>query len=322
MEEKNMSREERKIRKHNKQVSLKNKYIIYWLAILGIAIVVLLAYALNTSNEKEEKSSTGNISDFIIAEEDESTESASSNMGNTLEETKNNANESQTTEKEQSQATNSSDTEDAENQVTDSNEKQNEESQTTSSNETKSGEEQATNNSKEKTTSSDETKNDENQIEQNSENQTETNAEVVKKEVEFSKPVEGSIIKEFAKDNLVYSETLKEWITHNGIDISASKTTVVKASADGTVKSIKNDPRYGLTVIISHDDNYETVYSNLLTAEFIVEGETLKVGQSIGTVGNSASFESSDEAHLHFEIIKNGEYVDPNIYVNYSTVQN
>ena len=48
----------------------------------------------------------------------------------------------------------------------------------------------------------------------------------------------------------MYSETLKEWITHLGIDIKAEKATVVKAAEAGTVKSIKNDPRYGLTVII------------------------------------------------------------------------
>ena len=48
-------------------------------------------------------------------------------------------------------------------------------------------------------------------------------------------------MREYAKDNLVYSSTLEEWVTHMGIDIKADKTTVVKAAADGTVKSIKND---------------------------------------------------------------------------------
>lgn len=135
------------------------------------------------------------------------------------------------------------------------------------------------------------------------------------KEVSFAKPVEGDVIREFAKDNLVYSETLQEWVTHLGIDIKANKTTVVKASADGTIRSIKNDPRYGLTIIIDHDDGYQTIYSNLLTTEFVVEGEKVKQGQSIGTVGNTAVFEISDESHLHFEILKDSEQLDPNIYI-------
>ncbi len=138
-----------------------------------------------------------------------------------------------------------------------------------------------------------------------------------KKEIKFEKPVEGEIIKEYAKDNLVYSNTLNEWTTHLGIDIKAEKTTVVKASCEGTVESIKNDPRYGLTVIIKHDDGYKTVYSNLLTAEFVVEGEKVTTGQTIGTVGNTATFEVADESHLHFEFLKDNVQVDPTIYVNY-----
>ena len=136
-----------------------------------------------------------------------------------------------------------------------------------------------------------------------------------KKEVSFIKPTEGEVICEFAKDNLIYSETLKEWITHTAIDIKADKTSVIKSAADGIVRSIVNDPRYGLTVIIEHDDGYETVYSNLLTAEFVVEGEEVKQGQTIGTVGNTAAFESEMECHLHFELLQNGEYVDPSMYL-------
>jgi len=135
------------------------------------------------------------------------------------------------------------------------------------------------------------------------------------KELKFIKPVQGEILNKFAKDNLIYSKTLCEWITHLGIDIKADKTSVVQASEEGTVKSIKTDPRYGLTVVISHTNGFETVYSNLLTAEFVVEGENVGKGQTIGTIGNSSSFESGEEYHLHFEMIKDGEYVDPERYI-------
>lgn len=132
---------------------------------------------------------------------------------------------------------------------------------------------------------------------------------------EFIKPVQGDIMKEFAENKLVYSSTLDVWATHNGIDIQAEKTSVVKASAEGTVISIKNDPRYGLTVIIEHVNGYKTVYANLLSTEFVVEGEKVKQGQSIGTIGNTASFEISDEPHLHFELLKNDEQQDPELYL-------
>ena len=140
---------------------------------------------------------------------------------------------------------------------------------------------------------------------------TENQESETKKELSFERPVEGEIVREYAKDSLIYSETLQEWTTHTGIDIKADKTTVVKAAEAGTIKSIKNDPRYGLTIVIEHDDQYQTIYSNLLTSEFVVEGEKVEKGQAIGTVGNTAVFEIADEPHLHFEIWKDSLPVDP-----------
>ena len=181
----------------------------------------------------------------------------------------------------------------------------------------------------EASTSSDKTVNEvkENKIALNTENfvnsqntttnQKQTNTTSKKTNTTTSASKQTTKIKEFAKDNLVFSNTLNEWTTHVGIDIKAAKTTVVKASYEGTVESIKNDPRYGLTVIIEHDDGYKTVYSNLLTSEFVVEGERVTTGQTIGTVGNTATFEVADESHLHFEILKDNVQVDPTIYIKY-----
>lgn len=137
------------------------------------------------------------------------------------------------------------------------------------------------------------------------------------KDPTFQTPVEGEILKEYAKDSLLYSETLKEWTTHLGVDIKAERATVVKAAANGTVKYIKNDPRYGLTIIIEHSNGFETRYANLLTTEFVSEGEEVKAGQTIGTVGDSAICEIVDESHLHFEILKNSENVNPALYIKF-----
>lgn len=165
---------------------------------------------------------------------------------------------------------------------------------------------------------------EENKKEVENKEEQETNAEPKKEEIKeekskkeltFSNPVEGEIIREYAKDNLVYSDTLKEWVTHTGIDIKADKTTVVKAAEKGTVTAIKNDPRFGTTVIIEHSDGFETRYANLLTAEFVTVGEKVTKGQTIGTVGNTAAFEVMDDYHLHFELLKDGEYQDPTVYL-------
>ena len=143
------------------------------------------------------------------------------------------------------------------------------------------------------------------------ENAEESSAE----ELKFEAPVSGDIIKDFAMDNLIYSNTLEEWTTHSGIDIKAEKTSIVIASEKGFVESIKNDPRYGLTITISHGNGFKTIYSNLLTAEFVTENEEVEKGQTIGTIGETASFEVADEPHLHFEMYKDGEVVNPTIYL-------
>lgn len=145
--------------------------------------------------------------------------------------------------------------------------------------------------------------------------EVEEQKETPKRELVFAYPIEGEKTREFSMENLIYSETLEEWTTHQGLDIKADRTTVVKAAETGTVVAIKNDPRYGLTVIIEHENGFKTVYSNLLTTEFVTEDEKVEKGQSIGTVGNSAVFEIADEPHLHFEMIKDGEYVDPTVYL-------
>lgn len=163
-----------------------------------------------------------------------------------------------------------------------------------------------------------------NQNNQNKQNQSNTenngdaskNANSTENKAEFIRPIEGETTKIFSMDSLIYSETLQEWVTHRGIDIKAEKGAEVKAIADGTIKSIKTDPRYGISIIIKHSKGFESVYACLLNeAQGLKEGDTIKQGQVIGNVGNSGIFESAEGMHLHFEMTKDGDYVNPDIYV-------
>ena len=134
-------------------------------------------------------------------------------------------------------------------------------------------------------------------------------------ELKFESPLSGEIIKDYAKDTLVYSNTLEEWCVHLGIDIKAPKTTVVKAAEKGIVEKITTDPRYGNSITINHGNGFKTVYSSLLVSDFFKVGEEVQKGDNIGTVGDSASFEKADDAHLHFEMYKDGENVNPTKYL-------
>ena len=274
--------------------SLSDKIILYCgigVAILSIVVIGLLLYSRNLSEDV--RNGTMSLEDMAsILEENETeensntTESASTEIGKTVEES----------EKEK---------EEENKNATQNNTSNSASSKTKNVN---------VNSSSTPTTNANQNKNSQNT--NTTENKTvQTNTEEVKQELSFIKPVEGDVVREYAKDNLLYSETLKEWVTHTGIDIKAEKTTVVKAAEKGTVKTIKNDPRYGLTIVIDHGDGMQTVYSNLLTSEFVVEGENVEKGQTIGTVGNTAVFEIADEPHLHFEILKNSIAEDPSIYI-------
>jgi len=132
-----------------------------------------------------------------------------------------------------------------------------------------------------------------------------------KKELEFIMPLEGEISKNFSNENLIYSDTLEEWILHLGLDILGEIGTEVKASEEGKILSIKKDPRYGLTLVVEHQDGYKTLYANLDNVPDLNEGENVTKGQIIGYIGNSASFESMDACHLHFEALKGDVKINP-----------
>jgi murein DD-endopeptidase MepM/ murein hydrolase activator NlpD len=131
----------------------------------------------------------------------------------------------------------------------------------------------------------------------------------------FIKPVLGTVSFDYAGDKLVYSKTLEDWRTHSGIDLAVDRGTSVKAVADGVISAVINDPRFGITVIIDHGNGLKTVYSNLASDDAVTPNQIVKKGAVIGSVGNTASFESAEKPHLHFEVLKNNLPVNPALYL-------
>lgn len=266
------------------------KYAIIGVSILTIIILGLLIYSKNLNDKvKDGTLSSEQIASILNntnSQESKEAESTSTEIGKSVNEVQNQLSENNSIKKENTTANKNN---------------------ITSSNVLSTNKITKNSNTENQTNTSTTNANSASNI---GENKTELTVEL-----SFAKPVEGEIVRDFAVDSLIFSETLQEWTTHTGIDIKADKTTVVKSAEKGTVKSIKNDPRYGLTVVVEHENGFKTVYSNLLTSEFVVEGEKIEKGQSIGTVGNTAAFEIADEPHLHFEMIKDSTQVDPNIYI-------
>lgn len=127
-------------------------------------------------------------------------------------------------------------------------------------------------------------------------------------------PVEGEVLRQYSMDELVYSNTLKEWTTHPGIDIESFLGAEVKAAMDGVVEKIEEDPLMGITITIDHGEGIKTIYANLSTANMVTEGQKIKAGQIISGVGRTAGKEILDAPHLHFELNIDGKPVNPDEY--------
>lgn len=130
----------------------------------------------------------------------------------------------------------------------------------------------------------------------------------------FEKPSKGKVLKAFSGDELVYSETMDDWRTHNGIDYAAAAGDQVLCAADGKVSKVYKDDMLGIVVTVDHGDGITTLYSNLQSTDFIKEGKDVKKGDIIGGIGECGGLERSDAPHLHFELMKNGEYENPEQY--------
>ena len=128
---------------------------------------------------------------------------------------------------------------------------------------------------------------------------------------EFIMPAIGNVSKNYTVDTLVYSNTMEDYRTHNGIDICAMPGEGVMAAADGIVEAVYQDPLMGYTVVISHDGDAKTVYQNLAEKIEVSVGDTVDSGEVIGAIGESAIIEIAEEPHLHFEMKVAGAYVNP-----------
>ena len=84
------------------------------------------------------------------------------------------------------------------------------------------------------------------------------------------------------------------------------------AANDGTVITSTYNASYGNYVVIDHGGNTVTLYAHM-SSRSVQKGATVSKGQQIGLVGSTGY---STGAHLHFEVIKNGNYTDPMSYFN------
>ena len=137
-----------------------------------------------------------------------------------------------------------------------------------------------------------------------------TEAAVHVKNDHFVLPIENAqIVKQYSPDVLLFSETMRDWRTHSGVDFAADAGSEVRSVGNGTVCKVVSDPQRGYTIEIDYG-TFTGRYCALSQDGAVGIETEVHTGDVIGTLADMP-LESADAPHLHFEALQNGEPVDP-----------
>ena len=103
---------------------------------------------------------------------------------------------------------------------------------------------------------------------------------------------------------------------HHGLDVAAPEGTAVRAPASGRVVFAGTRGGYGQAVVVEHPDGFQTLFAHLSQIDVAV-GATIDQGAVLGRVGQSGR---ATGPHLHFEVRKEGERIDPETWLPSKTV--
>lgn len=131
----------------------------------------------------------------------------------------------------------------------------------------------------------------------------------------YGAPLSGAPEVLFSGDVPVFSPTMGDWRVHSGVDYFAPVGTEVFSVCSGAVKSVYRDGFKGVCVEVSHHDGLTAVYCGLEDGVTLSAGDSVKLGDLIGTVGTGEGFESALGPHLHLELRDGEKALDPMEYI-------
>ena len=146
--------------------------------------------------------------------------------------------------------------------------------------------------------------------------------EVIKEDVKMVKPYTNEEVQtlkyfydyqaeaETQEKSILYHENT--YIQNSGMDFGLTDTFDVVAVLDGTVVDVREDELLGTVVEIKHDNDFISSYQSLSEVS-VKKNDTVKQGQVIGKSGTN-TIDQDLGNHLHFELYKSGEVVDPSKY--------
>ena len=129
-------------------------------------------------------------------------------------------------------------------------------------------------------------------------------------DLSFAPPVWGKISKKFSDNMPLYSKTMDDWRIHVGVDILCPLGSDIFSAGDGVVADIGYDINLGDYITVESNE-FATRYASVVPDELVTIGTTVSKGQKLGILADSCVSEICDESHLHFEMKKDGIYIDP-----------
>lgn len=127
-------------------------------------------------------------------------------------------------------------------------------------------------------------------------------------------PVKGNIIMDFSPDSTIYFATLDQYRCNPAIFIQASTGTQVVSCADGMVVAVGEDEELGKTLTVDLGDGYQAVYGQLENIQVALDAK-VSAGDALANVSIPSKYFGVEGSHLYFQMLKDGEPINPRAYL-------
>ena len=127
-------------------------------------------------------------------------------------------------------------------------------------------------------------------------------------------PVAGNLLMDYSMNSTVYFETLNQYKYNPALVIGSNVGNQVVAAAKGIVEKISVEDETGTTLTLNLGNNYELIYGQLKELA-VKEGDVVETGQLLGYISEPTKYYCKEGSNLFFEMKKDGEPVDPFLYL-------
>ena len=120
---------------------------------------------------------------------------------------------------------------------------------------------------------------------------------------------------DYSMDATTYFQTLDQYKCNSALILGSTVGEPVQASANGQVLSVIENEETGTTLTMDLGNGYQAIYGQLKDLT-VSEGQTVSAGTIIGYVNDPTKYYVKEGANLYFAMRKDGEIIDPMIYID------